>query len=165
MSTRIVEHSKDRLIVETGDPGFMRLLMLCASACILVAVGMVLTSSKVWRTEAFHGVLLAAAFFILIFLFLFERSVFVFDCTIGRLAWRKRRAFFSAGGDIMFQTIKDVVIQTSIGGPANPKRRIALLCAEGELPLSASFAPDPGDATQLVVDAIKGAIGVIRQSR
>ncbi len=165
MATKIVEHSKDRLIVETGDPEFMRLLMLCAAVCILVAICMVLTLSKAWRMEVFQGVLLAAAFFILIFLILFEHSVFIFDCATSRLAWRKRRAFSLAAGDIKFQEVKDVLIQTSIGDPANPKRRIALLCAEGELPLSASYAPDPGGVSELVVDAIKGALGVDRQSQ
>jgi hypothetical protein len=155
---KVVDRSSARLVVETGDRAFPEVLVALALGCAAVAAVMLFALPDAWRLDSFQGVACAAALFLAGFVALFERATFVFDRATRTLTWRRRRAFSAASGSMPFRHIREVVLQTAIGNAINPKRRIALLLADGELPLSVGYAPDVSGAARALADAIRAAI-------
>lgn len=152
---RIVQQSGERLIVEVGDPGFARVLVALSGVSAIAAAIVLFAVPQGWRADSFQGLVLGAVLFLAAFVAVFERATFDFDRAARRLTWRRRRVFGSRSGSVPFEQIREVVLQTSPGSSrANPKRRVALLLAEQELPLSVGYAPDVGGAAHALAQTL-----------
>jgi hypothetical protein len=152
---RIVLQRGDRLIVEVGDPGFARVLVVLSGVSLIAAAIVLFAVPRGWRAESFQGLVLGAVLFLGAFVAVFERATFDFDRAARRLTWRRRRIFGSRSGSVPFEQIREVVLQTSpASSHANPKRRVALLLEERELPLSVGYAPDVGGAARALVETL-----------
>src|SRR5688572_1747222 len=139
---RIVDESHEKLIVEAGDRAFAGILLALTLGCVAVAAVALFALPNAWGVESFQGVACAAVLFLAGFIAIFERATFVFDRATRTLTWQRRRAFTATSGSVPFEQIREVVLQTGIGNAINPKRRVALLLADGELPLSVAYATD-----------------------
>lgn len=87
--------------------------------------------------------LIGASCTCLLFLFLSEKSDFVFDSALRRLTWTRRVGLLRRSGFLPFDQIEQVVVRTAMGSDAiSPSQRIVLLTRTGELPLTAGFSPN-----------------------
>ena len=110
---RIVHQTGERLIVEAGDPGFARVLVVLSGVSLIAAAIVLFAAPRGWRAES-----------------------------------------------VRCEQIREVVLQTSPGSSrANPKRRVALLLGEQELPLSVGYAPDVSGAAHALVQTLTRFIG------
>jgi hypothetical protein len=138
---KIAEQTPDRLVIHVDDLAFARALLGLFIVCAGTAVVIYLNDPRPTDTDRFWGALFGAVFFLVGFLAVYERAKFVFDRATHELVWQRRRAFTKRSGNIRFEQIRDVVIQTT-GSQVNPKQRLTLLVSpDEELPLSVAYAP------------------------
>lgn len=102
--------------------------------------------------ERFVG-LIGAAATCLLFALLSETGDYVFDAQVKRLTWSRRFGLRRRNGSVPFADIEQVVVRTAVGSDSiAPSQRVVVLTRNGELPLSAGFAPSDahaGDAERL----------------
>lgn len=115
----------------------------------------VITNSTVWLSAVcglLVGILTYAAFssgdnrlfrpaivmvgFAVVFL---NNYIFVFDATQRTVRWQRMRFGWSRTGSMPFDAVKDVVLQSEPGKSGRPTYRLALLTAEGSMPLSSGY--------------------------
>jgi hypothetical protein len=154
----ITEESRRKLVIQAGDAAFARLLFAASALCVAVAAGLYLLHPHAATTERLQGLAASAGVFLVAALGLFERATFVFDGDARTLSWQRRRAFTTSGGTLAFDAIRDVASKTfGPGGEArvNPRRRVVLVLAQEELPLTVAYAPDPSGAFRALATQIR----------
>ena len=81
-----------------------------------------------------------------------------FDARQRRVMWTRRIGLRRQAGELSFDDIQQVVVRTAVGSSAvAPHRRVVLVTAHGELPLSAGYVPGHDPADQ--VERIRAFIG------
>jgi hypothetical protein len=79
-----------------------------------------------------------ALFLGLFFIAFLSKYTFVFDATQRMVRWQIMRFGWMRAGSLPFDAVKDVVLQSEPGN-GRPTYRLALLTAEGAMPLSSGF--------------------------
>ena len=159
---KIVERSKNRLVIEAGDARFAWLLAaLCAGSAVWAALICIQRPSAI-DSERVLGLIAASAIFLAGFLALYERARFVFDRSTRSLQWRRRRAFGSRSGNVPFDRIQAVLAQVTVSGKGSthPKWRLALGLDGEQLPVSVGYVPDGSAYTLSSSETVRRFIGL-----
>jgi hypothetical protein len=97
---------------------------------ILIYAAFASGDNRLFRPALFVGV------FAVVFL---NKSTFVFDSTQRTVRWQIMRFGWRSAGSLPFDTIKDVVLQSAPGRSGRFTYRLAMLTAEGPMPLSSGY--------------------------
>jgi hypothetical protein len=159
MATKVFQQSDHKLIVETDTSTFAKLCLFGGLACAVIAVVKFLSHPRSFDSESLLGLLAGTIIFLLAFLAVLERNVFVFDRARQLVRWQRRRVFSNKSGETAFAEIQAVIAQRPIGDDGTPSRRIALLARGQEIPLSLGYDPDVDDACLRLAEQIREFIG------
>ncbi|MGH8663758.1 MAG: hypothetical protein ACREUX_05780 [Burkholderiales bacterium] len=159
---KIVEHNRDRLVIEAGDARFAWLLAaLCAGSAVWAAAICIQRPSAI-GSERVLGLIAGSGIFLAAFLALFERARFVFDRRARSLQWRRRRALGTRAGSVPFEQIRAVLAQVTVSGKSgtHPKWRLALGLDREHLPVSVAYVPDGSAYTLSLSETVRRFIGL-----
>ena len=159
MTTKIIQQSDNRLVIETDALPLARLFLIGGIVCAVIAALKFFVQHHPTSNESFQGLIGVTAMCVIAFLALYEQSVFVFDRARRLVQWQRRRAFGKKSGEARFEEIQAVIAQRPIGDDGTPSRRVALLTTKRELPLSVAYAPDTDDACVRLAEQIREFIG------
>lgn len=89
-----------------------------------------------------------------------ERSRFVFDPFKRTIVWNRTWGFRQRSGELRFEDVEHLLVQTPIGDSGIPSRRICLKTRAGvEVPLTIGFRPDHGEGIRAAADRIRTVLG------
>lgn len=159
MATKVVQQSNHQLIVETDTSTIARLCLLGGIVCAVIAALKLFSHPRSFDRAGLLGLLASAAVFVLAYLAVLERNVFVFDRARRSVQWQRRRVFGQKSGEMPFAEIQAVVAQRPLGDDGTPSRRIALLTQGREVPLSLGYDPDPDETCLRLAEQIREFIG------
>lgn len=161
---KFTQPSDDILIVKVEANAFAFLFLVCFIVLgSMAALQYARTGSM--HSERFQGSVGGAAMGLLGFLFMFERSVFVFDGVQRQVRWHRRRALRKRAGVIPFGMIQSVAMQSPLGDEGVPSRRIVLVLPGQEIPISMGYFPDHGDSCLMLGERIRQLIGLSERDR
>ena len=146
---RVVRSTSDDFVVVFDDVPFARVFL---AASVLLGVLGVVQLARVpggIQDERVLGCIVGTGLCLLGFFAVFERTEFAFDRRARVVRWKRRRAFRRRAGEIPFDRIESVAVQSPIGDEGVPSRRVALITRDGEVPLTLAFAPDHGERVAL----------------
>ncbi len=159
MATKVIQQTNNTLVIETDTSQFAKLCLFAAIACAGIALVKLFMQPHAFRSESFQGLVAGIAIGLIAYLAVFERNCFVFDRARRLVQWQRRRVFREKSGEIQFAEIWAVVAQRPIGDDGTPSRRVALLTAGREIPLSLGYDPDIDDVQLRLAEQIREFIG------
>jgi len=136
---KIIRKSADILIVKTEtilsfSLGAGGLFFLC------LAVYSFIVHAGTIQDRIYFGQAGAAVTLIVMALFCFEKSVFVFDRRQRRLTWKIRTVFTNLSGTLGFVAIKSIKVQSLRDSENSKSVRVAIIGYAEEVPLTKSYS-------------------------
>jgi hypothetical protein len=133
---RIYEDADFRLVVTDSSIGLSLVLFAAGTLLLIVA----LFGS---RTQAQFGLTVSACFFLFCAMLLLRTTRFVFDRAQRTLTWQRRRFLSRSSGQVPFDDIRGVVVETTgLAGGEGGSYRLALATASGAIPFSDAYRPN-----------------------
>jgi len=134
---RIYEDADFRLVVTDSSIGLS--VVLFAGGGLLLVVALFGPDA-----HAPFGLIVAACFLLVCAMLLQRTARFVFDRAQRTLTWQRRRILSRSSGQIRFDDIRGIVVETTglAGEMAGGSYRLALTTASGPIPFSDAYQPD-----------------------